>query len=144
LNVREAISPAVLARSALELACCYLDNARNLNATLEKLQFPPNSVVMVEGIEEMIIRMIWGTRRGDPPSHLQQTNVLTSIKRLAKNPLGKHILPLYEYLCEIAHPNVLGNTRFWSHIDHAYPDGSQRWVISRFAESQVTDEILEK
>jgi hypothetical protein len=144
LNNREVISPAVLARSALELACYYLDNSRNLDTTLDKLEFPPNTRVMVEGIEEMIVKMIWGTRLGDPEPHLQQTNVLTSIKRLAKNPRAKDILPLYEYLCEIAHPNVIGNTRFWSHIDQVYPDGSQRRVISRSAESEITEEILDK
>jgi hypothetical protein len=119
-------------------------NANTLDKTLGQLQFPPNKIVMVKGIEEMILKMIWGTRLGDPEPHLIQTNVVTIIKKFAKNPKAKDILPLYEYLCEIAHPNVIGNTRFWSHIDHVYPNGSQRRVISRYAESEITNEILDK
>lgn len=144
LNVKEVISPAVLTRSAIEVACSYLTNANTLDKTFEELQFPPNTVVVSQEIEELIVKMIWATRMGDSAPYLKQTNILTIIQKLAKNPKAKDILPLYEYLCEIAHPNVIGNTRFWSHIDQIYSDGSQRRIISRFAESEMTDEILDK
>lgn len=144
LNVKEIISPAVLARSAIELACCYLTNANLLDKTLRELQFPPDTIVLSKEFEKLILKMIWGTRLGDPEPYLKQTNILTIIQRLSKNPNAKDILPLYEYLCEIAHPNVIGNIRFWSHIDYDYQDGSQRWVISRFAETEIRDDILGK
>jgi hypothetical protein len=88
--------------------------------------------------------MIWGTRYGDPPAHLKQTNILTFLQKIARNPKAKDLLPTYEYLCDIAHPSHIGNTRFWSHIEHVYPDGSERRIVSRYAKGSPTAEILSK
>ena len=144
LNVHEIIAPAVLARSALELACTYAVNAEQLIAYMSEVVFPPDTVVLSQDLENFIVKMIWGTRLSEPSDYLKQTNILTTIKKVSKNPKSKEILPTYEYLCELAHPNVIGNTRFWSHVDYVYVDGSERRIISRYADGKTSEEIIDK
>ena len=144
LNVHEIIAPAVMARSALELACTYSVNAQVLIANMSQVVFPPNAVVASQELEDFIVKIIWGTRLGEPSNFLKQTNILTTIKKVSENPKAKEVLPTYEYLCELAHPNVIGNTRFWSHVDYVYADGSERRIISRYADGRTSEEILDK
>jgi len=95
-------------------------------------------------MEKMVVKMIWGTRYGDPLPHVKQTNPLTAIQNVSKNPDAKDVLPTYEYLCDIAHPSFIGNTRFWSHVEKVLPDGSEQRVISKSAEGETTRPILDK
>jgi len=144
LNIREIITPAVLARSLMELSCTFLRNANILEKTFTEISFPKDTVVNSPELEKMVVRIIWGTRYGDPQPHLKQTNVLNSIQWVSKNPKGKDVLPTYEYLCDIAHPSFIGNTRFWSHIEEVLPDGSERRVISKYADRETTIAIVDK
>ena len=144
LNIREIITPAVLARSLIELCCTFLRNANILEKTFTEISFPKDTVVNSPELEKMVVRIIWGTRYGDPQPHLKQTNVLNSIQWVSKNPKGKDVLPTYEYLCDIAHPSFIGNTRFWSHIEEVLPDSSERRVISKYADRETTLAIVDK
>lgn len=144
LNIREIITPAVLARSLMELSCTFLMNANILEKSFREISFAKGAVVLSPEIEKMVVRIIWGTRYGDPQPHLKQTSVLNSIQWVSKNPKGKDVLPTYEYLCDIAHPSFIGNTRFWSHIEEVLPDGSERRVISKYADRETTRAILDK
>lgn len=144
LNAREIVPSAVLARSLLELSCAFLVHAQFLHRELETLQFPPGLFVPNEEMEKYIVKMIWGTRVGDPAEHLKQINILTIIKKVSTDPKAKDILPIYEFLCDIAHPSFIGNTRFWSHIEEIAPDGSERRVLSRDSSAHLSEEILDK
>ncbi len=141
LNVGELITPAVLARSLLELSTAYLLNANTIDKLFNELIFPPNAVVLSKEFEERVVKMIWGTRLGKPEPHLQQTNILTLIQKLAKNPKAAELLPHYEFLCEIAHPNVIGNNRFWSHVERINEDGSETRTLARVADGQHATDI---
>ena len=141
LNVEELITPAVLARSLLELSTAYLLNANTIERIFNNLTFPANTVVLSKAFEEQVVRMIWGRRIGDPEPHLKQTNVLTLVQKLAKNPRAADLLPHYEYLCEIAHPNVVGNSRFWSHVERVNDDGSEARTLARVADGPHAVEI---
>src|SRR6266550_2196766 len=101
LNIREIITPAVLARSLMELSCTFFMNANTFEQTLREISFPKGTVVGSHELEKMVVKTIWGTRYGNPPPHLKQTNVLTSIQWVSKNPKAKDVLPTYEYLCDI-------------------------------------------
>jgi len=57
-------------------------------------------------------------------SPLRQTNVVTHIQKLAKFPGYAEIERYYERLCEVAHPNVAGNARFWTDSVKVDSDGS--------------------
>jgi hypothetical protein len=143
LNVGDVVTPAILVRSLLELTCTYLFNANIIEKSLSEIQFPPKTVVTSPEFEERVVKMIWGTRLGEPEPHLKQTNVLTTIQKLAKHPRGAELLPKYEFLCEVAHPNVIGNSRYWSHVERANSDGSNTVKMSRSARGDHSDEILE-
>ena len=45
---------------------------------------------------------------------------------------------------ELAHPNMIGNARFWSILEAKNEDGSERVRMNRNAESITTTDIREK
>lgn len=141
LNARELIPAGVVGRSCLELAAVFLTNANTVEATLREAVFPNNAVVVSEPLEEFVLKAIWGTRLGDPEPYLRQTNVCTVIARLARNPDCAELPGRYDCLCEFAHPNFLGNARFWSRIERVHPDGSETRVLTRHNEEGITEEI---
>lgn len=144
LNIRELITPAVLSRSLLELACVFLVNANKVESIFSHIDFPEDTIVTSPEVEEMILKMMWGTRIGDPEPHLKQTNVMTFINKLAKIEEGGRLLPTYEYLCDIAHPCHIGNARFWSHVESVGAHGEELRLISRNASGPSTGETLDK
>lgn len=145
LNIKEVIAPAVLARSFLELSVTFVRNINLIDNIIQNAEFPPDTVIASTDFEEAVVRMIWGTRLGDPAPHLKQTNILTSIQKVSKHPQASDLLPTYEYLCELAHPNVMGNARFWGKVEAPRYDGSVRIVIEKVPKSSPTvEEITEK
>lgn len=142
LNEKETINPAILARSLLELSACFLLNANDIEKTFEAIEFPKSTLVSSEAVEEMVVKMIWGTRYGNPADHLKQKNILTSLQRLSKNPNASKLMPTYEFLCDVAHPSFIGNTAYWSHVEQEYEDGSEKRIISRLSSREFNDEII--
>ncbi len=143
LNHRELVAAAVTARSLLEVAASFLLNANIIAKTFEELSFAADQVVVSTEFEERVVKMIWGRRIDAPPDYLKQGNVLTAIQKLTRHPSATELLPKYEYLCELAHPNVIGNMRFWSHVDVVHDDGSEVLVFDSLARSEVSREIAE-
>ncbi len=143
LNVGEVVTPAILVRSLLELSATYVTNANTIQKFFSEIQFPPSTGVVSAEFEERVVKMIWGTRLGEPEPHVKQTNILTTIQRLAKTPNATELLPTYEFLCEVAHPNVIGNSRYWSHVEHVNDDGSNTVTMARHARGDHANEILE-
>ena len=144
LNMHEVISPAVLSRSLLELSCVFLHNAHTLKRAFSEITFPPNKFVVSKEIEEQIVKMLWGTRYGDPDPQVKQTNILSFIQKVAKDPNMKDLTDVYDFLCDIAHPSFIGNTRFWATLEQANDDGSERTVIGRYSAGPSANKILEK
>jgi len=93
LNVHDIVSAAVLSRSLLELSSAYIINANTIDASFSKITFPANTLVMSDEIEALIIKMIWGTRLDKPEPYLSQTNILSLIQKLSKNPNAGELLP---------------------------------------------------
>jgi hypothetical protein len=143
LNLKQVISGAVLARSTLELASAFLLNSNTIEATLKGLEFPENTVVTSKEFEAAVVKMIWGTRLGNHESYLTQKNILTMIQKLSKHPNAKELTPRYEYLCELAHPNFVGNARFWSHIKEKHADGSETVVLEQRLDDGIAVDIVE-
>jgi hypothetical protein len=144
LNLRELVPPAVLARSILELSTAFVVNANVIRRTFTQVDFPADTVVVSQEFEDQIIRMMWGRRLADPPPHLKQTNAQTALEHIAEQPGRSELLRIYEYLCELAHPNFIGNVRFWSHVERTDADGSELRVLARSADQEPAVEILEK
>ncbi len=144
INEREMIAPAISARSLLELSTVFLQHANTLHKTFGELSFPENTIVTSSEVEALVLKMIWGTRYGEPEQYLTQTNIMTSLQRLSKNPKATELMPTYEFLCDIAHPSFIGNTSYWSHVDSVYPDGSEKRVMSRLSSRVFNTEITDK
>ncbi|CAM0555870.1 hypothetical protein EHLJMEHL_00958 [Vreelandella titanicae] len=144
INAQEVIAPAISARSLLELSTVFLLNANILQKTFGELSFPENTIVTSSEVEALVVKMIWGTRYGEPEPHLTQTNIMTSLKHLSKSPKAAELMPNYEFLCDIAHPSFIGNTSYWSHVDSVYPDGSEKRVMSRLSSREFNTEITDK
>jgi len=144
LNKKETISPAIAARSLLELSTVFLLNANSLESLFSKLKFKKDTVITSTDAESLIVKMIWGTRYNNPEPHLLQTNIMTALQKLAKSPGAENLMKVYEFLCDIAHPSYIGNTSYWSHIQETYPDESEHRVISRLLDRVVNVEILDK
>lgn len=144
LNARKVVPSAVLARSLLELATASIMNANDIGLMMTSLEFTGKNAVVSSEFEARVVKMIWGSRLGEQPTHLKQTNILTLLQRASKNPNAKELLPTYEYLCEVAHPNFVGNVRFWSHVESTGSDGSELRVLSRGADHDSALHIVDK
>jgi hypothetical protein len=146
LNVHEVVTPAILARSLLELSASFIENTNIAYQTIQKL--PPhinNAIEISKDLEKLSLRILFGTRLGtDIPEHLKQKNVLTTLQKLTKNPSATDLLPVYEFLCEIAHPNVIGNAVFWAEVLQKNEDGSETIRIKREHDYDKNSEIIEK
>jgi uncharacterized protein YqgQ len=145
LNNQEIVPSAILTRSLLELASTMIENANVFLATINQLPEKENSVFRGdEEFEKLLLRIIWGTRLGDDiPEHLKQKNILSILERLSKNVNARELLEKYKFLCELAHPNWLGNARFWSEESTPNPDGSITIVIQKKGYSALRQDIIE-
>lgn len=147
LNLREFVSSAVLARGALEHAAFVTDKVTYILKNFRVLEFRADAVTMSPAFEEEVVRMTFGTRLedGEFKDLPRQTNCLNAINRLSKSlhPEHQELPKRYAFLCELVHPNVVGNARFWSHVEGTDDLGRKRLVMRRESESHLTHEITE-
>lgn len=145
LNNKEIVPAAILTRSLLELASTMIENSNTLHKTIKEIPTDKKDTVIIsEDVEKLLLRMVWGTRIGtDIPEHLKQKNILTTLQKLSKNENAKELFGKYEFLCEIAHPNWLGNVRFWSKDTTLNADGSYTVEIHKKGYSAPKPEIIE-
>jgi len=147
LNRKHILAPALCARALLELACFSLWNTNTINKTVKNAiaaSIANNSIIVCEELEKLVVKMLHGTRLGNPPEHLKQTNILTYIQKSAKNSNAAPVQGIYEFLCDVTHPNVLGNARFWAFISSTNKDGSVTLRMEREAEGPSALDIREK
>lgn len=62
-------------------------------------------------------------------------NILTYFQKVSKKVNDPKLLEVYQFLCEFAHPNVLGNIRFLTNIGIKHEDGSFDILMRQYAES---------
>ena len=80
-------------------------------------------VVVSDDLEKTLLRLIHGTRIEGHPPELQQKNFLSNTDVISKRHESQWLRRLYDFLCEIAHPNVIGNARYWSNVESTDLDG---------------------
>jgi len=120
LNTKKLVPAAVCARSMLELACTmsvYVNEINNdfidvieinngkMKGDLDKSLFK---------LEKDLVMAFWG--EGNKESDYRQINVMKTISMISAQIEGDTPFKFYKLLCEIAHPNYLGNTRFLSEL----------------------------
>ena len=69
---------------------------------------------------------------------VKQKNILTYFAELAKLPDGARVGEAYEWLCEVAHPNVLGNGRYYEGAPNLEPFTRRVQKLARKAEGAAT------
>ena len=137
LNDKHVLAPAVLARSLLEIAVTYLVDGNYIELNVKEMlsQIKSGQFMACSGLEQRVTQMIHGRRIGDPSKELQKKNVLTHIQWLSRNPKCVELSVRYAYLCEIAHPNVVGFARFWGDATDSPNDFS---TITVCGDNEVT------
>jgi len=145
LNQREVLTPAILARSLLELGAAAILDSNTIGKSISSAltNAPDGTVVMSFELEELVIRMLYGTRMDGLPDHPEQKNAKTYIEKVSRNPNASELLPIYAYLCDLTHPNVLGYSRYWAGTQSKNEDGSETLRMDRYAESATTSQIRE-
>ena len=123
LNTGEFLAGAVLTRSALELSVWSISSTNIIRNTVNELAInsrPTDNRYMASGLQTLLVKMLWGTRLDTDQSEMKQTNILTVLPKLAKHDSTEFLIPAYEYLSEVTHPNIVGNSEYWE-----YPESSK-------------------
>lgn len=118
VNQDDLISSAAVARSLLELSIWALQHSATLMNTLRgyKAEADPNIHLMeATGLQELVAKLIWGTRLKDRVKRnkqLAQMHIIDEFKKVAARDKDKFIEQTYDFLCELCHPNAVGNWVF--------------------------------
>jgi hypothetical protein len=118
LNRGDLLSSAVITRSFFELALWMLHHSATFKNSIDAL--PPASelkgrLVDASALQTLIVKLIWGTRLKDRTKNntqLEQLKLIKELDKIKKRDPTNYIEPMYEYLSELCHPNVLGNFLF--------------------------------
>ena len=118
LNEGNLISSAPIARSLFELSIWSLQHSATFKKTLTEYSpqaDPALHIMDATGLQELALKLIWGTRlkeRTDRNKDLSQMHIIDQFKKVAKRDDQKYIEPMYDFLCELCHPNAVGNWLF--------------------------------
>ena len=118
INHREILPAAILTRSLLELSAWAIHNTEKFKNTIEAIPQDISSadkLITAEGLQTRLVKLLWGTRLETEVEELKQLSILTAIEKVAKRDPENFLLPAYQYLCEVTHPNIVGNAEFWTY-----------------------------
>jgi hypothetical protein len=142
LYERSILSSAVLARALLELACAFLVNANRIDPTVDEVVEHSYDRVLLSDIEEHLDRILYGTRIPALESHPKSESIGRYVRMISENPRAAELSDVYNHLSDVAHPNLMGNQRFWA--DMELVGGHNMVVMRRNAEAPASQEILGK
>jgi hypothetical protein len=147
LNLREYVPSAVLARASVEHAVFATDKSTYVLKNIRLLQFCRKSVTHSPAFEEEIVKMTWGTRleNGEFQGLPRQSNCLNAIDRISKSPHTEHkqLGEQYAFLCDLTHPNLVGNARFWSEARGTDQEGRSVVEVTNDCDSPLVHAIIE-
>jgi hypothetical protein len=112
LSSGDLVSAALAARAGLESTCQYVDTARTISATLEKIPRVDlnKDIVASKDLETFLVRTVFASRRTGDEEIYKPTNIITIVDKVSKVMGQEHVKSTYEELCELAHPNFLGRS----------------------------------
>ena len=137
------LGSAILSRSLIELTTTFIINGGDIRylVTGASQKWSEDEVVFSPDLENLLNKAIFGSRLVPEGHELRQTNIITRLKKLSKVTDYEPLMEYYERLCEVAHPNMMGNARFWYDVVKLNPDGS----MTRFARGRaITNERVER
>lgn len=129
----EAVVPcAILARSALESAVQFVQDARTISASLEEVirQDLSAGLAISTELEQYLLQTVYASRQTGADEIYKSRNILTVIDKIAKVAKDEPIKKEYEVLCEVTHPNFLGRSTYLARAEDDRGDGSELRVIS--------------
>lgn len=142
LDGEAVLGPAILSRSLIELTTTFITNSGQIRYLVTGAsQKWSDAVIFSADLENLLNKAIFGSRLVPEGHELRQTNIITQLKKLSKLTGYEPLMEYYERLCEVAHPNMMGNARFWYDVAQLNPDGS----MTRFARGRaITNERVER
>lgn len=147
LNSEGVLGPAILVRSLIELTTVFVQTGGAVRKSVEEAAKVWNEkVVASENLEGLLGKALHGRRTVPEGDFYRQTNVVTHIQKLSRVAGFEDVIKYYERLCEVAHPNALGNARFWADGGVPQPDGAVMWSgeprVANAATHQIQDDTL--
>ena len=135
---QDLVCAALLARSALESGAQFVDAARTISATigdpldrtnphniLDATTDLRRSVLLCKPLEEYLLKTVFASRLPNAEDFYRPTNIVTIIQRISKSPGQEFVLPTYETLCEVAHPNFLGRSLYVLDVEPGQHEGEE-------------------
>src|SRR5579862_738687 len=124
LNSEGILGPAIIGRALIELTSTFILNGDTIRRYVEEAAGKwQEASVTSEHLENLLLKAIYGTRLVPEDHYLRQTNISSQLQKLSKVQGYETITKKYEFLCEVAHPNVVGSARFWSDDGRLQTDG---------------------
>jgi hypothetical protein len=131
-NRQDFLCAAIVTRSALETSVQFLDVARSVSATIEKMfkeaDFT-NTFIVSNELEAYRAKTILANRTPSALDEYRPTNIVTIIDRIAKIHGQADVKRHYEVLCEIAHPNFMGRWQYVTGRIAGERPGDEIWEI---------------
>lgn len=121
INKLDILSSACVARSAFELSMWSLHHTSIIKNTITELVENPDTdgkIVSASSLQELMVKLIWGTNMvEDKGDERKQLNIIKKcfepLSKHAKAKTGEeYIEATYDVLCDIVHPNQIGNFLF--------------------------------
>jgi len=142
LNEKQVLAPAILSRSLLELGAIIIVSSNVIHKTVKEALTLKKGVITSKELDELVNRLIWGGKVITPTIKPIDSREYRDF--ISKNPNASEFPEVYRFLCDLTHPNALGNARFWESSVINNEDGSKTVTIQRDAESALIKEIREK
>lgn len=142
MNSMEILPAAILTRSLLELSAWAIHNTATFKNSISDI--PSNisaseTLITAEGLQTRLVKLLWGTRLEPEHEELKQLNILGVIEKVAKRDPENFVLPTYQYLCEVAHPNTVGNAEFWTYPENPGSEAFKIMISSRRQQAAPND-----
>ena len=153
VNKKDYLSAGIIARSLVELCAVSLHHAAmvevNYKVFAEKLpdRALTTRITDLSYVREILERGIWGSRLPDIVDRnkgIKQFHVMKILKKIADKEKVKYLEPMYDFLCEATHPNLMGNFQFISTPNGADFTNPINIIIDKHQSGDASSELLEK
>lgn len=153
LNKKDYLAAAITVRSLVELTAVSLHHAAMIEGNYKKLvqdlpdQGLINLIVDLPYVREIIEKGIWGTKMPNNPGKkitINQFHITDILKKIASKESNEYLKPMYEFLCEATHPNVMGNFLFVQTPQAYKPNNSSDIIIEQLQIGDATPHLIEK
>ena len=120
----EILSAALSARAALETVANYSWFQSLVRPRFNAVVVSGDKHIILQEIEVELLRTLFASRQNSAEDFYKPLNIVTKIQNITKKMQQTELLPNYELLCEVVHPNMIGSFLY------SVEDG-EKMIISR-------------